>query len=104
MNEREEIGEVEARVLLDSSPLAFPRHLRDFWQLPYSRARSWQVSSSLSLLTPPSLGAPSAVAPSEPSHPLSLPEVGTGFAQKGFYREAVVFFTQALKLNPRDHR
>lgn len=33
-----------------------------------------------------------------------LAKVGTGFAQKGFYREAVVFFTQALKLNPRDHR
>ncbi|XP_014397754.1 PREDICTED: tetratricopeptide repeat protein 31 isoform X2 [Myotis brandtii] len=33
-----------------------------------------------------------------------LAKLGTGFAQKGFYREAVVFFTQALKLNPRDHR
>lgn len=44
------------------------------------------------------------VAPSEPSHPLSSPELGTSFAQKGFYREAVGLFTQALKLNPRDHR
>ncbi|KAK1332940.1 hypothetical protein QTO34_006471 [Cnephaeus nilssonii] len=33
-----------------------------------------------------------------------LAKLGTGFAQKGFYHEAVVFFTQALKLNPRDHR
>ncbi|XP_045436890.1 tetratricopeptide repeat protein 31 isoform X2 [Pipistrellus kuhlii] len=33
-----------------------------------------------------------------------LAKLGTSFAQKGFYREAVVLFTQALKLNPRDHR
>ncbi|XP_058406852.1 tetratricopeptide repeat protein 31 isoform X1 [Diceros bicornis minor] len=33
-----------------------------------------------------------------------LAELGTSFAQKGFYRKAVVLFTQALKLNPRDHR
>ncbi|XP_045684859.1 tetratricopeptide repeat protein 31 isoform X2 [Phyllostomus hastatus] len=33
-----------------------------------------------------------------------LAKVGTDFAQNGFYREAVGLFTQALKLNPRDHR
>ncbi|KAM7078901.1 tetratricopeptide repeat protein 31 isoform 2-T2 [Molossus nigricans] len=33
-----------------------------------------------------------------------LAKLGTGFAQNGFYNEAVVLFTQALKLNPRDHR
>ncbi|MBZ3890287.1 Tetratricopeptide repeat protein 31 [Sciurus carolinensis] len=33
-----------------------------------------------------------------------LAKLGTSFAQNGFYREAVVLFTQALKLNPRDHR
>nr|XP_019605881.1 PREDICTED: tetratricopeptide repeat protein 31 isoform X1 [Rhinolophus sinicus] len=33
-----------------------------------------------------------------------LAKLGTSFAQKGFYREAVGLFTQALKLNPRDHR
>nr|XP_039334561.1 tetratricopeptide repeat protein 31 isoform X7 [Saimiri boliviensis boliviensis] len=33
-----------------------------------------------------------------------LAKLGTSFAQNGFYHEAVVFFTQALKLNPRDHR
>ncbi|XP_034515285.1 tetratricopeptide repeat protein 31 isoform X3 [Ailuropoda melanoleuca] len=30
--------------------------------------------------------------------------LGTSFAQNGFYHKAVVLFTQALKLNPRDHR
>ncbi|XP_055097391.1 tetratricopeptide repeat protein 31 isoform X20 [Symphalangus syndactylus] len=33
-----------------------------------------------------------------------LAKLGTSFAQNGFYREAVVLFTQALKLNPQDHR
>ncbi|KAM9585515.1 tetratricopeptide repeat protein 31 isoform 2-T2 [Trichechus inunguis] len=33
-----------------------------------------------------------------------LAKLGNSFAQKGFYQEAVVLFTQALKLNPRDHR
>ncbi|XP_010964884.1 tetratricopeptide repeat protein 31 isoform X2 [Camelus dromedarius] len=33
-----------------------------------------------------------------------LAKLGTSFAQKGFYHKAVVLFTQALKLNPRDHR
>uniref|UniRef100_G1QIW2 Tetratricopeptide repeat domain 31 n=1 Tax=Nomascus leucogenys TaxID=61853 RepID=G1QIW2_NOMLE len=33
-----------------------------------------------------------------------LAKLGTSFAQNGFYREAVVVFTQALKLNPQDHR
>lgn len=33
-----------------------------------------------------------------------LAKLGTSFAQNGFYHEAVVLFTQALKLNPRDHR
>ncbi|XP_024414384.3 tetratricopeptide repeat protein 31 isoform X2 [Desmodus rotundus] len=33
-----------------------------------------------------------------------LAKLGTDFAQNGFYREAVGLFTQALKLNPRDHR
>ncbi|XP_054449510.1 tetratricopeptide repeat protein 31 isoform X2 [Pteronotus mesoamericanus] len=33
-----------------------------------------------------------------------LAKLGTNFAQNGFYHEAVVLFTQALKLNPRDHR
>ncbi|XP_008528548.2 tetratricopeptide repeat protein 31 isoform X1 [Equus przewalskii] len=33
-----------------------------------------------------------------------LAELGTSFAQNGFYQRAVVLFTQALKLNPRDHR
>lgn len=33
-----------------------------------------------------------------------LAKLGTDFAQNGFYHEAVVLFTQALKLNPRDHR
>ncbi|XP_005385556.1 PREDICTED: tetratricopeptide repeat protein 31 isoform X2 [Chinchilla lanigera] len=33
-----------------------------------------------------------------------LAELGTSFAQNGFYHEAVVLFTQALKLNPQDHR
>ncbi|XP_032099301.1 tetratricopeptide repeat protein 31 isoform X2 [Sapajus apella] len=33
-----------------------------------------------------------------------LAKLGTSFAQSGFYHEAVVLFTQALKLNPRDHR
>ncbi|XP_037662798.1 tetratricopeptide repeat protein 31 isoform X2 [Choloepus didactylus] len=33
-----------------------------------------------------------------------LAKLGTNFAQNGFYQEAVVLFTQALKLNPRDHR
>ncbi|KAM8785622.1 tetratricopeptide repeat protein 31 [Rhynchonycteris naso] len=33
-----------------------------------------------------------------------LAKLGTDFAQNGFYRKAVVLFTQALKLNPRDHR
>ncbi|XP_045142576.1 tetratricopeptide repeat protein 31 isoform X2 [Echinops telfairi] len=33
-----------------------------------------------------------------------LANLGTHFAQNGFYREAVVLFTQALKLNPQDHR
>lgn len=47
---------------------------------------------------------PPWVALSEPSHPLSSSELGTDFAQCGYYPEAVVLFTQALKLNPRDHR
>uniref|UniRef100_A0A8C6B7A7 Uncharacterized protein n=1 Tax=Monodon monoceros TaxID=40151 RepID=A0A8C6B7A7_MONMO len=42
--------------------------------------------------------------PSEPSYPLSSPEFGTSFAQIGFHHKAVVLFTQASKLNPRDHR
>ncbi|XP_077815432.1 tetratricopeptide repeat protein 31 isoform X25 [Macaca mulatta] len=33
-----------------------------------------------------------------------LAKLGTSFAQNGFYHEAVVLFTQALKLNPQDHR
>ncbi|XP_020028598.2 tetratricopeptide repeat protein 31 isoform X1 [Castor canadensis] len=33
-----------------------------------------------------------------------LAQLGTSFAQNGFYNEAVVLFTQALKLNPQDHR
>ncbi|XP_027972181.1 tetratricopeptide repeat protein 31 isoform X1 [Eumetopias jubatus] len=33
-----------------------------------------------------------------------LATLGTSFAQNGFYHKAVVLFTQALKLNPRDHR
>ncbi|XP_062934244.1 tetratricopeptide repeat protein 31 isoform X2 [Cynocephalus volans] len=33
-----------------------------------------------------------------------LAKLGTSFAQNGFYHEAVVLLTQALKLNPRDHR
>ncbi|XP_071457854.1 tetratricopeptide repeat protein 31 isoform X6 [Marmota flaviventris] len=33
-----------------------------------------------------------------------LAKLGTSFAQSGFYHEAVDLFTQALKLNPRDHR
>ncbi|XP_017819713.1 tetratricopeptide repeat protein 31 isoform X2 [Callithrix jacchus] len=33
-----------------------------------------------------------------------LAKLGTSFAQNGFYHEAVFLFTQALKLNPRDHR
>ncbi|XP_075413019.1 tetratricopeptide repeat protein 31 isoform X2 [Tenrec ecaudatus] len=33
-----------------------------------------------------------------------LANLGTHLAQNGFYREAVALFTQALKLNPRDHR
>ncbi|XP_075857024.1 tetratricopeptide repeat protein 31 isoform X1 [Microcebus murinus] len=33
-----------------------------------------------------------------------LAKFGTSFAQNGFYQEAVVLFTQALKLNPQDHR
>ncbi|XP_004691616.1 PREDICTED: tetratricopeptide repeat protein 31 isoform X2 [Condylura cristata] len=33
-----------------------------------------------------------------------LAKLGTSFAQKGFYHKAVVLFTQALKLNPQDHR
>ncbi|XP_072626041.1 tetratricopeptide repeat protein 31 isoform X2 [Canis lupus baileyi] len=33
-----------------------------------------------------------------------LAKLGTSFAQNGFYHKAVVLFTQALKLNPRDHR
>lgn len=33
-----------------------------------------------------------------------LADLGTSFAQNGFYHEAVGLFTQALKLNPRDHR
>ncbi|XP_019479144.1 PREDICTED: tetratricopeptide repeat protein 31 isoform X2 [Hipposideros armiger] len=33
-----------------------------------------------------------------------LANLGTSFAQNGFYHEAVGLFTQALKLNPRDHR
>ncbi|XP_042638444.1 tetratricopeptide repeat protein 31 [Orycteropus afer afer] len=33
-----------------------------------------------------------------------LAKLGTSFAQNGFYHEAVGLFTQALKLNPRDHR
>ncbi|XP_004464411.1 tetratricopeptide repeat protein 31 isoform X2 [Dasypus novemcinctus] len=33
-----------------------------------------------------------------------LAKLGTGLAQNGFYHEAVVLLTQALKLNPRDHR
>uniref|UniRef100_A0A8C9DRK1 Tetratricopeptide repeat domain 31 n=1 Tax=Prolemur simus TaxID=1328070 RepID=A0A8C9DRK1_PROSS len=33
-----------------------------------------------------------------------LAKLGTSFAQNGFYQEAVVLFTQAMKLNPQDHR
>ncbi|XP_005662505.1 tetratricopeptide repeat protein 31 isoform X3 [Sus scrofa] len=33
-----------------------------------------------------------------------LAELGTSLAENGFYHKAVVLFTQALKLNPRDHR
>ncbi|XP_036986734.2 tetratricopeptide repeat protein 31 isoform X2 [Artibeus jamaicensis] len=33
-----------------------------------------------------------------------LAKLGTRFAQNGFYHEAVGLFTQALKLNPQDHR
>ncbi|KAG8518716.1 Tetratricopeptide repeat protein 31 [Galemys pyrenaicus] len=33
-----------------------------------------------------------------------LAKLGTSYAQNGVYDKAVVFFTQALKLNPRDHR
>ncbi|XP_023043758.2 tetratricopeptide repeat protein 31 isoform X6 [Piliocolobus tephrosceles] len=33
-----------------------------------------------------------------------LAKLGTSFAQNGFYHEAVILFTQALKLNPQDHR
>ncbi|EHB01713.1 Tetratricopeptide repeat protein 31 [Heterocephalus glaber] len=33
-----------------------------------------------------------------------LAKLGTSFAQNGFYHEAVVLFTQALQLNPQDHR
>ncbi|XP_057599273.1 tetratricopeptide repeat protein 31 isoform X2 [Hippopotamus amphibius kiboko] len=33
-----------------------------------------------------------------------LAKLGTSFAENGFYHKAVVLFTQALKLNPRDHR
>nr|XP_003468958.1 tetratricopeptide repeat protein 31 isoform X1 [Cavia porcellus] len=33
-----------------------------------------------------------------------LAKLGTSFAQNGFYQEAVVLFTEALKLNPQDHR
>ncbi|ELK18405.1 tetratricopeptide repeat protein 31 isoform X1 [Pteropus alecto] len=33
-----------------------------------------------------------------------LAKLGTDFARNGFYHEAVVLFTQALKLNPQDHR
>ncbi|XP_032208418.1 tetratricopeptide repeat protein 31 isoform X2 [Mustela erminea] len=33
-----------------------------------------------------------------------LATLGTSFAQNGFYHKAVVLFTQALKLNPRDYR
>ncbi|XP_016043750.2 tetratricopeptide repeat protein 31 isoform X2 [Erinaceus europaeus] len=33
-----------------------------------------------------------------------LAKLGTSLAQNGFYHKAVVLFTQALKLNPRDHR
>lgn len=50
-----------------------------------------------------SLPHPPCVAPSEPSRPLFSSELGTNFAQNGFYPEAVVLFTQALKFNPRDH-
>ncbi|XP_076990777.1 tetratricopeptide repeat protein 31 isoform X2 [Tamandua tetradactyla] len=33
-----------------------------------------------------------------------LAKLGTSFAQNGFYQKAVDLFTQALKLNPQDHR
>ncbi|XP_008062553.1 tetratricopeptide repeat protein 31 [Carlito syrichta] len=33
-----------------------------------------------------------------------LAELGTSFARNGFYHEAVILLTQALKLNPQDHR
>ncbi|XP_039096057.1 tetratricopeptide repeat protein 31 isoform X2 [Hyaena hyaena] len=33
-----------------------------------------------------------------------LAKLGTSLAQNGFYHKAVVLFTEALKLNPRDHR
>ncbi|XP_049712922.1 tetratricopeptide repeat protein 31 isoform X2 [Elephas maximus indicus] len=33
-----------------------------------------------------------------------LAKLGNSFAQDGFYHEAVALFTQALKLNPQDHR
>lgn len=56
----------------------------------------------LSLSLPPHPALP-GIAPSEPFH-LSSPALGTSFAQNGFYHKAVVLFTQALKLNPRDHR
>jgi hypothetical protein len=80
--------------------LTIPRHLQDCWQLPYSRARNWHVRSFLSFSSPRLPG----VASLETSHLLSFPELGTSFAQNGFYNEAVVLFTQALKLNPQDHR
>ncbi|KAJ8797661.1 hypothetical protein J1605_017199 [Eschrichtius robustus] len=35
---------------------------------------------------------------------LRAPEFGTSFAQNGFHHKAMVLFTQALKLNPWDHR
>ncbi|KAM9040144.1 LOW QUALITY PROTEIN: tetratricopeptide repeat protein 31 [Megaptera novaeangliae] len=56
---------------------------------------------SFSLLPHPSLPA---IAPPEPSYPLFSPEFGTSFAQNGFHHKAMVLFTQALKLNPWDHR
>uniref|UniRef100_A0ABI7YJH0 Tetratricopeptide repeat domain 31 n=1 Tax=Felis catus TaxID=9685 RepID=A0ABI7YJH0_FELCA len=33
-----------------------------------------------------------------------LAKLGTSLAQNGFYHKAVFLFTEALKLNPRDHR
>ncbi|XP_047709508.1 tetratricopeptide repeat protein 31 isoform X2 [Prionailurus viverrinus] len=33
-----------------------------------------------------------------------LAKLGTSLAQNGFYHKAVLLFTEALKLNPRDHR